>query len=314
MSSSALPADLENQTYVTVKAIVGGKVWLPIRLALQDSRDEPDDIGAQVPVFSFLIEHPTRGKTLFDLGIRKNGEGYPPALQSRVHDLFKAECPHDVADQLRAGGVKPEEIDTLILSHLHWDHIGDPSLFPTSEIVMGGDIETILPTRLYPQNPRGSIHELPKANKYTFINFKDVSSTDFKSVSPLGTFTHAIDFFGDGSLYLIDTPGHCPGHICALARVAANTFVFLAGDLCHHREAYDPGVRLIGDRMYEDIVTARETVTRLVKLNKEWPNVIVILAHEPDRLTEGLPLFPEEITDWVLKAVEKRRARAQVNT
>lgn len=46
----------------------------------------------------------------------------------------------------------------------------------------------------------------------------------------------AYDFFGDGSFFLIDTPGHAVGHLSALARTTTNpdTFIFMGGDLCHH--------------------------------------------------------------------------------
>lgn len=166
----------------------------------------------------------------------------------------------------------------------------------------------MLADRVYPANLEGTIAELPKANKLTFIAFNDPSSTArFKTVSPLGTFAHAVDFFGDGSMYLVDAPGHCPGHISCLARVAEDTFLFLAGDLCHARDAYDPGTRLISRKMYEDIKTARDTVRRLVILNREMANVVVILAHEADRLQEGMTLFPKDIREWAVEIVEKRK-------
>lgn len=46
----------------------------------------------------------------------------------------------------------------------------------------------------------------------------------------------AHDFFGDGSFYLLDTPGHAIGHLGGLARTTTNpdTFIFMGGDLCHH--------------------------------------------------------------------------------
>ena len=46
----------------------------------------------------------------------------------------------------------------------------------------------------------------------------------------------AFDYFQDGSLYLIDSPGHCIGHLCALVRTTTNpdTFVFLGADAAHH--------------------------------------------------------------------------------
>jgi glyoxylase-like metal-dependent hydrolase (beta-lactamase superfamily II) len=50
----------------------------------------------------------------------------------------------------------------------------------------------------------------------------------------------AHDFFGDGSFYLLSTPGHTIGHMSALARTTASTFVFLGGDCCHYAGAYRP--------------------------------------------------------------------------
>ena len=54
----------------------------------------------------------------------------------------------------------------------------------------------------------------------------------------IGSFD-AFDFFGDGSFYLLDAPGHAPGHLCGLARTTASpaSFVFMGADACHH-----PGV------------------------------------------------------------------------
>ena len=50
----------------------------------------------------------------------------------------------------------------------------------------------------------------------------------------------AIDFFGDGSLYFLDAPGHAVGHINALARTSKNTFIFMSADSFHHPAALRP--------------------------------------------------------------------------
>jgi hypothetical protein len=51
----------------------------------------------------------------------------------------------------------------------------------------------------------------------------------------IGSFD-AFDLFGDGSFYLLDTPGHAVGHLAGLARTTRDhdTFIFMGGDLCHH--------------------------------------------------------------------------------
>jgi hypothetical protein len=50
----------------------------------------------------------------------------------------------------------------------------------------------------------------------------------------------AHDYFGDGSLYILDTPGHAIGHLSALVRTTHETFVFLGGDICHFGGSFRP--------------------------------------------------------------------------
>jgi hypothetical protein len=42
-----------------------------------------------------------------------------------------------------------------------------------------------------------------------------------------------LDFFGDGSVYVVDSPGHLYGHVNVLARVGPKRYVYLGGDCCH---------------------------------------------------------------------------------
>lgn len=64
---------------------------------------------------------------------------------------------------------------------------------------------------------------------------REISFTSTHKTSETGPF-RAFDFFGDGSFYLLDTPGHTVGHLGALARTTSNpdSFIFMGGDLCHH--------------------------------------------------------------------------------
>ena len=43
----------------------------------------------------------------------------------------------------------------------------------------------------------------------------------------------AWDYFGDGSVYILNVPGHATGHISALVRTTPDTAVFMGGDVCH---------------------------------------------------------------------------------
>ena len=90
--------------------------------------------------------------------------------------------------------------DTILRSHYHWDHLGDPSTFPNStEVVVGpGFGEEFLPGgQPVPDSPILSKY-------YENRNLREISNEEFDQ--KFGTFP-AYDYFGDGSFYLIDSPG-----------------------------------------------------------------------------------------------------------
>lgn len=183
-------------------------------------------------------------------------------------------------------------------SHLHLDHVGDFNKFPTAELVIGAGGKAFLEDA-YPTNPTSMFEEFPAGRKVAYV--------DFANATPVGTFERAVDFFGDGSLYLVEAPGHIPGHLCALARVAPNAFLFLAADICHNRLCYAPGMRVVNAANHISHEVAKETVAKLARLHKEVPEAVVVLAHEKER-EEEMPMFPSELGPWVAAEVEKRRA------
>ncbi|KAL9612333.1 MAG: hypothetical protein Q9167_003066 [Letrouitia subvulpina] len=192
------------------------------------------------PAYSFLIEHPGDGrKLLFDLGVRKDWENLSPSIVKHIKAWnAKVSVEKGVAEILEEGGVNPQEIEAIIWSHYHWDHTGDPSTFPPStDLIVGpGFKKAILPG--WPANPDSPIRE----SDYEGRNLREISfATDLQMGG-----CRAFDFFGDGSLYLLDTPGHAIGHMCALARTTASpaTFMFLGGDCAHSASEFRPSAGL----------------------------------------------------------------------
>ncbi|KAK4447320.1 beta-lactamase-like protein [Podospora aff. communis PSN243] len=195
------------------------------------------DVLPTLPVWSFLIESSTGRKAVFDLAVPPDpASSYSPAVLEQIEG-FNAELRIEkhVADILKDGGVKLAEVESVIWSHYHFDHIGDIATFPlTTEIVVGpGFSDAYLPG--YPTNPNSTL-----LDRY-FVN-RTLREIDFTTSSlKAGTFL-AHDFFGDGSFFLLDTPGHTTGHLGGLARTTTNpdTFIFMGGDLCHHSAILRP--------------------------------------------------------------------------
>ena len=184
------------------------------------------------PVFVFLITHLTLKGSLFDLGVTKDFQKMPPRVaQGLAYCEWDIRVEEDVRTILEENGVSTTSVEGIIWSHWHWDHTGDPSTFPSSTalIVGPGFNEAFVPD--YPANPDGVIQE----NDYAGRELREVSFTG-ENIVMIGNFK-AVDYFGDGSFYVLDAPGHAIGHLCALARVKGDDrqegFVFMGADACH---------------------------------------------------------------------------------
>ncbi|KAJ5729450.1 uncharacterized protein N7483_003958 [Penicillium malachiteum] len=92
-----------------------------------------------------------------------------------------------------------------------------------------------------------------------------------------GILPRTIDVFHDGSVLLVDAPGHLPGHLNILARVEESKFVYLAGDACHDRHL------LRGEKshvccIHIDKAEAEKTIDMVRGLEEQ--GVEVIFAHD----------------------------------
>ncbi|KAF7328059.1 Metallo-beta-lactamase superfamily protein [Mycena kentingensis (nom. inval.)] len=181
------------------------------------------------PLYSFLVEHGSGRRLVFDLGVRKDPLNLSPSAAAKFvrGNVIPNKLEKDMLDMLEDAGIPGESIESIVWSHTHYDHIGDASRFPnTTSLVFGA--ETNLSA--YPTFPNATLQESDLAGKtHTKIDFS-TAELKFNDM-------RAIDYFGDGSFYLVDTPGHMPGHLTGLARVTAGaepTFLLLAGDTYHH--------------------------------------------------------------------------------
>lgn len=136
-------------------------------------------------------------------------------------------CPHRSSDSA---------FDVDGGSRRHFDHTGDPSTFPsTTKLIVGPGFSEVF-TPGYPADKGGHCLESDFAGR-------ELQEIDFSgSDVTIGRFK-AFDYFGDGSFYILDAPGHTIGHINALARTNASPnpgFVHLGGDSVHHAAEIRP--------------------------------------------------------------------------
>lgn len=104
--------------------------------------------------------------------------------------------------EVRNGSIALRKLTDPPSSHHHPDHTGNPAGFPrTTEVVVGpGFKETLLPG--YPTDPKGLVLE----NDYQGRTVRQINFDEDASGLTIGGF-RALDYFGDGSFYLLETPG-----------------------------------------------------------------------------------------------------------
>ncbi len=122
-----------------------------------------------------------------------------------------------IRDQLADVGVAPVDVGMVILSHAHFDHVGNARLFPHA---------TWLIQRREHQAMFGPD---PARHGYTPALYRDLEQAKVELLDG----DH--DVFGDGSVLVVSTPGHTPGHCSLLVRLAMTGPVLLSADVAHDR-------------------------------------------------------------------------------
>jgi glyoxylase-like metal-dependent hydrolase (beta-lactamase superfamily II) len=227
--------------------------------------------------------------------------------------------PKDAYDLLSEGPVKPEQIDIVVLSHMHFDHSGDVGRFPGAQIVVGpGTRDCIKPG--YPSFDGSPFDGLV----LTHPGFVELETSQYKAfgdgVVPTDfPFESGVDLFGDGSVFILDAPGHMPGHQMALAKTGKDEWVAMGGDCCHHRNLLEDPTRQISvdvgpngqPGFHKDPVSAKDTIRKTQALHSS-PEVFVALAH--DAQVDGIiPIYPQRLNGW-RKSELKGRVRTDVLT
>lgn len=117
-----------------------------------------------------------------------------------------------LASQLAELGLKPSDINYVALSHSHGDHVGNLGLFTDATLVVQkAEFEWKPPLGTSPFKP------------------------GMKAITPDGDH----DLFGDGSVVLIATHGHSPGHQNLLVRLPKTGAVMLTGDSVHTKANWE---------------------------------------------------------------------------
>jgi glyoxylase-like metal-dependent hydrolase (beta-lactamase superfamily II) len=175
-----------------------------------------------------------------------------------------------VVDQLAKLNVKPDQIKYVGISHYHADHTGQVASFPKATLLIGAkEWEAVTAPK-----PAQGVNAKP---------FEHWTKGEGK-VEPVALDK---DVFEDGSVVVLRTPGHTPGHQALLVKLPQTGAVILSGDAVHFRENLDSvGVPAFNfDRA--------QTVASVERMKKIAANLKgqIIIQHDARDISK-LPAFP----------------------
>lgn len=212
------------------------------------------------PVPSYLIEHP-KGKALFDTGM---GVRYRREMENALPpDKFGLQWfeGQEIAARLRAIGVDPASIDWVINSHLHIDHCGGNASLPNATVIV-----------------QAAELEAAQANETAGL----YEAEDYATGQPVKAIEGEHDLFGDGSVRIVPTFGHTPGHQSVIVKLAKGE-ALLAGDCCYTERNLDMMKMLPstvdmaeGLRSLERLAALRRAGTRILfgHDGRQWAGVV----------------------------------------
>lgn len=234
------------------------------------------------PALFAIIKHPKVGNVLFDTGY---SDHFYSATDTFPNKLYRWGLPVQLSPNDKAvsildrNNIKSIEINHIILSHFHADHIAGLKDFP------GAMLHSLEVGFRQIQNQKG-LSALIKGLLKTLLP-EDMTSrmrfinTAKKCALPtwMAPFKFGYDIFDDGSLIAIDLPGHALGHIGLLVNYKKP--YFLVADACWDKRAFQElkfPSKLV-NFLIDDIKAYTKTIQLLHELHSLNPELAIIPSH-----------------------------------
>ena len=220
----------------------------------------------KIPVYCVLIKNPEIGWILFDTGCHPDGmkgRWSPDSLVIAPYFLTEEQL---LVNQLAKVGLKPEDIKTVVLSHMHCDHAGGSYLFKdTADVYVNRDdfMRALLLVHAS-QDPNASggtckADVTEPVQKYRFLANKDFELAE--------------------GVELIYLPGHSAGMMGLLLRLESGVYIFPV-DILNLAANYGPPLR--PSSLVFDSKALGESVEKVRELERKY-KAKIFFPHDMDQ-------------------------------
>jgi N-acyl homoserine lactone hydrolase len=209
-----------------------------------------ENVGRSIEFSStcWLVKHGSEW-LLWDTGVPESAHGDPRGW-STLPKLIVYHLDRTLTDQLTEIGLKPRDIARVAISHTHGDHIGNTGLFSDSTILMQRAEYSWINS---PNGPNDNVNQLMALARELLGTPKNLQLIE-----------GAADIFGDGSVTLVPTPGHTPGHQSLLVHLKNSGFVILSGDVVHSKENFEKNIVPSLNTNKQESLASMEKIRQLI--------------------------------------------------
>jgi glyoxylase-like metal-dependent hydrolase (beta-lactamase superfamily II) len=286
---SALPVA---ERYAVDRAALPGGTLRALEVATTHARQSIVVEGGgstrlDLPVWVYVFEHPSEGVVLIDAGFGRRTAAstadFPGRRMTQLLGLTM-EPGGALADRIGEAGLAMSDVRHIVITHKHVDHVGGIEDFPGTTVWMG-DLDWV-------SLEQASALGKPDLRPFAAVGERAAIAWGAED-RPLGPFVASRDLFGDGSLIVLNVPGHTPGHMAVLLNLRGGSYLF-TGDCAWtdpHWQGPNPKAGLVRALLEDDWRLNWLNQWRIHEFAKANPEIRVVAGHEVAN-RELLPKWP----------------------
>jgi glyoxylase-like metal-dependent hydrolase (beta-lactamase superfamily II) len=232
-----------------------------------------ENVGRSIEFSStcWLIKHGSDW-LLWDTGVPETALNDPRGW-STLPKLIVYHLDKSLTDQLAEIGLKPDDVTRVAISHTHGDHIGNMGLFPNSTVLMQQAEYSWIHSA---NGPNDNVNQLMALARKLLGTPKKLQLIDGDT-----------DVFGDGSVTLVSTPGHTPGHQSLLVHLKNSGFIILSGDVVHLEGNFEKNIVPSLNTNKAQSIASMEKIRQMIATY----NAALFINHDKKQ-TDTLKLLP----------------------